>query len=154
MESVGGVYLTPMELGSIGQGMLGARRRPTRDAADASSNPSLNYLSATPDYFKAMRIPLMRGRRVYRRTIGANAPRVAIISESTAAALFPGQDPIGKRIKAASFSTDPKPEPSAWRTIVGVVGNVRYRGLERGPARYVRPADADTHGRRPAWWCA
>ena len=41
---------------------------------------------------------------------------------------FPGQDPIGKRIKAAGFSTPRNPD-GVWRTIVGVVGNVRYRGL-------------------------
>ena len=49
-----------------------------------------------------------------------------IISESTAAAFFPGQDPIGKRIKAASFNANQRDPEGAWRTIVGVVGNVRY----------------------------
>lgn len=60
-------------------------------------NPRLNYLSATPDYFKAMGIPLKRGRT------------------------FSDED-------RASCSGDRK-QPNAWRTIVGVVGNVRYRGL-------------------------
>jgi len=127
VESVGGVYLTPMELGSIGQGTWAIGEGQPETPQTASSNPVVNYLSATPDYFKAMRIPLKRGR-AFTDEDGANAPRVAIISESTAAAFFPGQDPIGKRIKAADFTTKPNPD-GAWRTIVGVVGNVRYRGL-------------------------
>lgn len=127
VESAGGVYLTPMELGSIGQGTWALAEGQPETPQTASSNPVVNYLSATPDYFKAMRIPLTRGR-AFTDEDRATAPRVAIISENTAAAFFPGQNPIGKRIKAAAFTTERNPE-GAWRTIVGVVGNVRYRGL-------------------------
>lgn len=127
VDSVGGVYLTPLELGSIGQGSWALAEGQPENAQTASSNPIVNYLTATPDYFRAMRIPITRGR-TFTDEDGANAPRVAIISESTAAAFFPGQDPIGKRIKLAAFSTIPNPD-GAWRTIVGVTGNVRYRGL-------------------------
>ncbi len=127
VDAVGGVYLTPMELGSIGQGTWALAEGQPETAQTASSNPVVNYLSATPDYFKAMRIPIKRGR-TFTAEDRATAPRVAIISESTAAAFFPGQDPIGKRIKAAAFTTTPSPD-GAWRTIVGLVGNVRYRGL-------------------------
>jgi putative ABC transport system permease protein len=127
VEAVGGVYLTPLELGSIGQGTWALAEGQPETPQTASSNPVVNYLTATPDYFKTMRIPIKRGR-AFTDEDGANAPRVAIISESTAAAFFPGQDPIGKRIKAAAFSSKPNPE-GAWRTIVGVAGNVRYRGL-------------------------
>ena len=127
VESAGGVFLTPMELGSIGQGTWALAEGQPETPATASANPVVNYLSATPDYFKTMRIPLKRGR-TFTDDDAATAPRVAIISESTAAALFPGQDPIGKRIKAAAFTAKPNPD-GVWRTIVGVVGNVRYRGL-------------------------
>lgn len=127
VESVGGAYLTPMELGSIGQGTWALAEGQPETPETANSNPMVNYLSATPDYFKAMRIPLIRGR-LFTDADRATGPRVALISESTAAAFFPGQDPLGKRLKAAAFTS--KPEPTgAWRTIVGVVGNVRYRGL-------------------------
>jgi putative ABC transport system permease protein len=129
VESAGAVYLTPMELGSIGQGLLVTLDGQRPDAA--RQNPLLNYQVATPDYFRTMRIPLIRGRH-FTDDDRAGSPRVAIISESMAAALFPGQDPIGKRFNAASFSIDAtgEGEPNAWRTVVGVVGNVRYRGLE------------------------
>lgn len=116
-----------MELGSIGQGTWAIGEGQPETSQTASSNPVVNYLSATPDYFKAMRIPITRGR-AFTDEDRATAPRVAIISDSTASAFFPGQDPIGKRIKAAAFTTEPSPD-GAWRTIVGVAGNVRYRGL-------------------------
>jgi len=73
-----------------------------------------------------MGIPITRGRE-FTDDDRAGGARVAIISESTAAALFPGQDPIGTRIQTAAFSD--RKQPNAWRTIVGVAGNVRYRGL-------------------------
>jgi putative ABC transport system permease protein len=127
VEAAGGVYLTPLELGSIGHGVWVLAEGQVQSVETVNSNPMLNYLSATPGYFKAMGIPLKRGR-LFTDADGANAPRVAIISESTAAALFPGQDAIGKQVQTASMSADRK-QPNAWRTIVGVVGNVRYRGL-------------------------
>jgi putative ABC transport system permease protein len=128
VEAAGAVYLTPLELGSIGQGSWALAEGQPQTSQTASANPIVNYLSATPDYFTAMGIPLIRGR-LFNADDRAGAPRVALISESTAAAFFPGQDPVGKRIKAASFnSAEPGPE-GTWRTIVGVVGNVRYRGI-------------------------
>jgi putative ABC transport system permease protein len=53
---------------------------------------------------------------------------VAIVSESTARRLWPGQNPIGKRISMASFT--PGAPAQMWRTVVGVVNDVRYRGLQ------------------------
>jgi len=127
VEAAGSVYLTPLELGSIGHGVWVLAEGQVQSVETVNRNPMLNYLTATPGYFKAMGIPLRRGR-LFTDADGASAPRVAIVSESTAAALFPGQDPIGKQIQTASMSAD-RTQPNAWRTIVGVVGNVRYRGL-------------------------
>jgi putative ABC transport system permease protein len=127
VASAGAVYLTPMELGAVGQGTWTVAEGQVESADTANNNPMLNYLTATPEYFKAMGVPLVRGR-LFTEEDRAQAPRVALISESTAAAFFPGRDPIGKRIKAAAFSLPRNPD-GAWRTIVGVVGNVRYRGL-------------------------
>ena len=128
VEVAGGVYLTPMELGSIGQGTWALAEGQPETPETANRNPMVNYLSATPEYFTVMRIPLVRGR-MFADADRANAPRVVLISESTAAAFFPGQDPIGKRFKAASFNDNDRNPDGAWRTVIGVVGNVRYRGL-------------------------
>jgi putative ABC transport system permease protein len=51
-----------------------------------------------------------------------------LVSESAARRLWPGQDPIGKKLSLPLFTADGPPR--AWRTIVGVVGDVRYRGID------------------------
>ena len=132
VQSAGAVYLTPMELGSIGQGTWAVAEGQPENSQTASANPIVNYLSATPDYFTTMGIPLLRGR-LFNADDRAGAPRVALISESTAAAFFPGQDAVGKRIKAASFNSAEPGFEGAWRTIVGIVGSVRYKGIHEVP---------------------
>lgn len=127
VDAAGAVYLTPMELGSIGQGTWAIAEGQPDTSAQANRNPMVNYLSATPGYFETMGIPLRRGR-MFSDEDRATSPRVTLISESTAAAFFPGQDPIGRRIKAAAFDASRSIE-GAWRTVIGVVGNVRYKGL-------------------------
>jgi putative ABC transport system permease protein len=74
-----------------------------------------------------MEIPLLAGR-LLAATDAENAPRVAIISQTMARKYFPGADPVGNRI---AFG-DPSQQDS-WRTIVGVVGDVRYESVEVAP---------------------
>ncbi|BAC90368.1 ABC transporter permease [Gloeobacter violaceus] len=78
----------------------------------------------TPDYFKAMAIPLQRGR-LFTRQDNLDAPRVAIINRSMALQLFPNADPLGKRIRLTARSG-----ASRWAQIVGVVGDVKQSSLE------------------------
>jgi putative ABC transport system permease protein len=145
IESAGAVYLTPMELGTIGQGTWAVAEGQPDTPETANANPIINYQSATPDYFAAMSIPLLRGR-MFNDDDRANSPRVALISEGTAARFFPGQDPIGKRIKAASFNANQRVVGGVWRTIVGVVGNVRYKGLHEVPLDMYDPPAQTTVG--------
>jgi putative ABC transport system permease protein len=86
--------------------------------------PSVDTYSISPDYFHVMRIPLRRGRLFTPADRGA--PGVAVISESSARAIFPGEDAIGKHIQLGG--RDDKKE---WLTIVGIVGNVRQYGFDR-----------------------
>lgn len=74
----------------------------------------------TPGYFGAMRIPLLRGRGIERRDT-QDAPFVAVVSASFVQQHWPEGDPIGRRFTFAF----------AEREVVGVVGDVRFRGLER-----------------------
>jgi putative ABC transport system permease protein len=145
VEAAGAVYLTPMELGTIGQGTWAVAEGQPETQETAHSNPIVNYQTATADYFRAMRIPLVRGR-MFNEADSATAPRVTLISESTAAAFFPGQDPVGKRIKAASFNANQRNPDGVWRTIVGVVGSVRYKGLHEIPLDMYDPPAQSTVG--------
>ena len=85
-----------------------------------------------PGYFKAMGMPVLRGRD-FTQSDSATTPGVVIVSQTVARTLWPGQDPIGKRI---SMEDEPKPED--WLTVVGVVGDVKQQGLAKGsePAIY------------------
>jgi putative ABC transport system permease protein len=103
VEAAGAVYLRPLMLGPIGQGVrVRLEGQPeTRDAADA--NPTLNHQIASTGYFEAMNIPLRAGRFFTDRDT-RDAPGVAIVSDSSAKRLWPGQDAIGKRIWMSSFT--------------------------------------------------
>ena len=126
VETAGAVYLRPLALGPIGQGTQIVLDGQPDTPEVAGRNPLLNYQVATPDYFRAMSIPLKRGR-VFADADSATGPRVAIVSESTAGRLWPGQDPIGRRFLTSTFVRGAGTK--AWRTVVGVVSDVRYRGV-------------------------
>jgi hypothetical protein len=69
-----------------------------------------------------------------------------LLSESAAAAFFPGQNPVGKRIKAASFNSAEPALDGSWRTIVGIVGSVRYKGIPEVPLDMYDPPAQTTVG--------
>jgi putative ABC transport system permease protein len=98
-------------------------------------NPSgpAEYCAATAGYFRALRIPLLRGRLFNARDT-FDAPHVALISESLARLEWPGQDPIGKELEFANMDGDTR-----LLTIVGIVGDLRANNLETtpGPTIYV-----------------
>ena len=81
-----------------------------------------DYFVATPDYFKAMRIPLKTGRTFTERDT-AETPPVVVVNESLARRIFPGEDPIGKRL------TVWRDEKFA-REIVGIVSDVKSGRLD------------------------
>jgi len=82
------------------------------------------FIAATPGYFEALRTPVLQGRAIDSRDVAGGAP-VVVVNRLLASQLFPDGDAVGRRLRLVN------PEQSdAWRTIVGVVGDVRYRGLE------------------------
>jgi putative ABC transport system permease protein len=82
-----------------------------------------------PDHFVTLGIPLRRGR-AFTPADDADAPRVAVISETAARRFWPDEDPIGTRVWFAGSGFD-SPETSA--EIVGVVGDVVYAPLDQRP---------------------
>jgi predicted permease len=105
-------FLPMVMRGGIWAVMFGGPDNPPAGAA------SLRLV--TPDYFATMGIPLLQGRDVSASDT-MQSPRVAVVSASFAKRHWPNQDPIGQRFFVALFE----------RTVVGVVGDVRVRGLER-----------------------
>ena len=100
-----------------------------------SLNPIANFQSVSPDYFRVLRIPLVRGR-FFSAADKLGEPRVCIVSERLAKALWPNEDPVGRTLRSQwPGSTAP---PNTLMTVVGVVGDVRDQALEReaGPGLY------------------
>ncbi len=83
--------------------------------------PMLWAGAVTPEYFQLMRIPVLRGQ-VFTDAIGEKSEAVVVMSAATARRFWPGEDPIGKHIRVV-WDTN-------WRTVVGVVGDVRQYDLE------------------------
>jgi putative ABC transport system permease protein len=121
---------------------------PTREEQDllkqdTSRTGSASFRVASPRYFEAMGIPLLRGRTFEDRDVAA-APHVAVISQSLATARWPNEDPIGKIVQFGNMDGDRTPF-----TVVGVVGDVRESSLAAAPA----PTFYVTYRQRPvqAW---
>ncbi len=123
----GAVYQRPFANGAIGMDSSIVIEGQPLTAEGSSRNPMLNWEAATPEYFRAMGIRLLQGRLFDERDT-AQAPPVVIIGQSLAARLWPGQDPIGKRVLAYGAAGDEK--KPGWQTVVGVVGDARYREVE------------------------
>jgi predicted permease len=99
--------------------------RPPVDIAMASR---ADRRFVTPDFGSTIGLPLIRGRH-FRDSDDERAPSVALITESLARNSWPDDDPLGKRL---SFN-----DGESWSTIVGIVGDVRQYGLERGQTEAV-----------------
>jgi len=78
------------------------------------------------EYFRALGIPLLRGREFDPRDDAPDATAVVLISQSMAKQAFPGEDPIGRRIRPNISSGEPE---APMRVVVGVVGDVKAEGL-------------------------
>jgi putative ABC transport system permease protein len=91
--------------------------------------PSVNYRVVSPNYFRAMGIPVLQGR-TYTDRDNENAPLVMMVNQQLAREIFPDENPVGKRITFGGTGADGQPR---WFEIVGVVGNVRSLELREAP---------------------
>ena len=109
--------------------------------AEAAANPYLNYKAIRPNYFETLRLPILRGRG-FQAADREGAPLVVIVTRSLARQVWPGQDPIGKRLRWASDD-----QAGRWRTVVGVVEDTRYREfLSPRPTVYVPVSQQSLEG--------
>lgn len=92
-----------------------------------SPSPDEELREVSPDYFRALGTPLIRGR-FFTDADNADAPPVIIVNQAFAKKFWPNEDALGKRIVMGSMSDDPK-----WITIVGIVGDMRHFGLDIDP---------------------
>ncbi len=123
VRAAGATLNLPMS-GSRTSGDISFEGRPVRDG---------EYLAETQfvsgDYFRAMGIPLRRGRYLTAEDT-ARSPRVGVVNEAFARKFFPGDEALGKRF--CYGVPDPGTSPT-WVEIVGVVGDVRQSGLAQAP---------------------
>ncbi|HKQ40701.1 MAG TPA: ABC transporter permease [Verrucomicrobiae bacterium] len=99
----------------------GRRPGPSEPAPDEEKR------EVSPDYFRVLETPLIRGR-FFTEADNADAPPVIIINQALAKKYWPNEDALGKRIVMGGLSANP-----IWVTIVGIVGDIKHRGLEADP---------------------
>ena len=95
--------------------------------------PSANYRAVSPNYFRAMGIPVLQGR-AYTERDNTNSPLVMIVNQKLADEEFSGENPIGKRITFGNTDSNRQP---VWFEIVGVVANIRSLELREEPTAEV-----------------
>jgi predicted permease len=103
--------------------------------ADSERTPVAEFASVTPGHFHALEIPLLSGRNLTDADDDKGQP-VAVVDEAFAHQYWPGDTPIGKRVRPGSFlSTSP------WLNIIGIVGNVKSESLETQVAPHIYLSD-------------
>ncbi len=114
----------PLTPGGNGNGLL-----PEGKAVSVSNFVSAQLAIISPAYFDTLRIPIRAGR-LFSVDDRRDGLRVMVVNETAARLLFPGENPLGKRVSCCEGT----PTQPHWKTIVGVVGDVR----SLGPARAAR----------------
>ena len=134
VEAVGAVSLLPM-----GSGIRSVDFSLAGQALSPGNAYTSQYRIASPDYFHAMKIPLLRGRPFDSHDNAGSVP-VVLVNETLAQRFWPNGQAVGARINIDDNNTGPRPVE-----IVGVVGNVKHLGLESEPTFDVYTPIAQTH---------
>jgi putative ABC transport system permease protein len=120
IHAVGGVSSLPLGgLNDTGGSIVYERIDGTLDETGVGTR------AVTSGYFEALGVPLRQGRLL--RAWGDD--HAVVINERAAAALWPGANPVGRRLRDGTLADDPK--DMRWLTVVGVVGDVRHATLQR-----------------------
>lgn len=127
--------VNPLPLSGFDRGdSISAEGRPYTNESDLVQ---VDYGLVSPDYFESMGIPLLAGRTFFEDEGEGPPPTRVIVSQRTADALWPGESPLGRRLKPG-----PPDEGGPWSTVVGVVGDVQAFGARgRKPLQLYYPYD-------------
>ena len=102
-----------------------------RNAPAGEKFINVDIRTVAGEYFRAMEIPLSRGR-FFSDQDTRDTPIVVVVDQRMADELWPNQDPVGKRIRTGGFDVTPD---TPWMTVVGVAGRVRQYSLDAGEPR-------------------
>jgi putative ABC transport system permease protein len=127
VEAAGVVNVLP-----LGTDFDTAGTEPEGFAFGSGQMPYPERYVVTPGYLAALDIGIARGR-LFTEADRENTPLVALVSETAARRWWPNQDPIGKCLKEPGFDYSPQ----AWRTVVGVVSDVKQSGLDAPPTAQI-----------------
>ena len=127
VENAAITYSLPI-LGSNWWNWFTIAGRPVPPGATMMDLPSAGMVPVSATYFETLKIPLIKGRS-FERTDTPDSQPVAIINASLVKLYFPGEDPIGKQIRLAG--SRPTEGYGPWRTIVGIVGDVKQHGIDQ-----------------------
>jgi predicted permease len=122
--SAGYAWTFPLNSGFRTDGTFQVEGRPDADRPPATAQ----FIGASPDYFEVLGVPVLRGRSFAESDRGEAAP-VVVVNRTLARRHFGDDDPVGRRL-SSNRGRD-------WRTIVGVVGDVRQEGLDQEPRETV-----------------
>jgi len=120
VECAGAVNVLP-----LGTNFDSAGTEPEGFVFDPAQMPYPERYVVTPGYLRALGIRLLRGR-LFGESDNESTPLVALVSSTAAQRWWPNEDPIGRHVKVPGFDYSPQP----WRTVVGVVQDVKQAGLE------------------------
>ncbi|MGD2115099.1 MAG: ABC transporter permease, partial [Acidobacteriota bacterium] len=125
-------------VGTVNELPLGSRRFAVDTELEGhtldpgETKPQVDWRPASPGYFEAMDIPLLQGR-TFRQTDDAEGAPVAVVDRSLAERYWPDQNPVGRRLKLSGRPGN----VAEWRTVVGVVDDVKALGLESSAREHV-----------------
>ena len=130
MPAVTGVAasrMVPLQGGGMG---LGPLHVPGRVGQDGRDSIDADWDVVSPGYFSTLELRIVQGR-AFTSHDRSTAPRVAIVNERMAADAWPGEDPIGKRLKHGDGNDAQMLE------IVGVARNAKYRAINEAPRNFI-----------------
>ena len=114
-------------------------------ASESGDAPTAVSASVTPEFFRTIGAPLVRGR-VIQDTDDKQSPLVVLVDETAARHFWGAQDPLGKRIRSARTTRKGIVQPAPWFTVVGVVGNVKLASLDEKDVPHVYTSLYQTSG--------